>query len=808
MVGCALAHELSRYRVRTILIDRNTDVGEGTSKANSAIIHTGFDASPDTLESKLVTSASHLWPELAARLKIPLLQTGAIVLAVDDEQARSLETIYRKALDNGVADVEIVDAKTAKELEPHVTPRVLGGLLVPRESVIDSFGVSIGFAEVALANGVDVLLGCGVTAIDECDQAVKTIRGENDTLIRSKLVLNVAGLGSREIADMYGGGTFDINPRRGQFLLYDTQCRNLANRILLPIPTKTTKGKLVAPTIFGNILTGPTAEDMPLHERFDTGTTAAGLEEVAEGAARLCPEVIHQPLVAAFAGQRCNCSQGSYLIRCNDGHPGIVTVTGVRSTGLTTSPTLATHLIEEMVSHCGLELIAKEKVVHERPESSWPGWWRRPYDTPATVSSRPECGQVLCSCEQITRGEIIDALNSPLRPCSLDALKRRTRALTGRCQGFNCLAPIARTVSHHLQIPIEGVTKNGPGSEIISPGPATSPPVVTLTEPAPSPEIPDHVRVAIIGAGPAGIGIAIGLARRGVEPVILLERADTLGGTPSRYVAKKGGVPTFTIARRGQLMYGRQYVDRLTRVLQRTSTLCVLNTQILDVEPDSKSLTLVNPRTGKQTISADAIVFACGSREQNRAERGWIQGSRPAGILHTMNLLDLLDGDNVLPLAKPAIIGSDLVAWSAAAKMKAAGAGQTSLLDRYRRPETPFLARLYFSRWCRPTWHGAIQAATIRGPDQVTGIEIKPGTIIDCDGIVLSGLLVPNSELIVSAGLGVEGPHRIPRIGPDQAMTAPGLFSAGNVVGGFHSADWCYRHGMKLSRSVAAFLRQ
>jgi len=808
VVGCALACELSRYRLRTILIDKNHDVGEGTSKANSAIIHTGFDATPGTLESQLVTGASLIWPELAAKLKVPMLQTGAIVLAVDEEQERTLKLIHRKALDNGVDDVELVDAETARRLEPHATPRVRGGLLVPRESVIDSFGVSIATTEIALANGVDVLLGCGVTAMADCDSAIKTLKCDGETVVRTRTVINVAGLWSRGIADLYGGQAFEINPRRGQFLLYDSQCRHMVNRILLPIPTKTTKGKLVAPTIFGNILTGPTAEDLPLEALEDTSTTPEGLEEVATGAAKLCPEIIDQPTIAAFAGLRCNCEQGSYLIRCNDGHPGFITVTGIRSTGLTTSPMLARHLIEQMTKQCDLELVPNHEAMDARPESAWPGWWKKPYDTPAIVSARPEYGHVICTCEQISRGEILDAMRSPLHPRTLDGLKRRTRALMGRCQGFNCLAPIARTVCEHFKLPMQAVTKCGPSSEIVS-AVQTSPFERTaISYPKAPAEIPTHYRVAIVGAGPAGIGVAVGLARSGVESVVLIERADTLGGVPAKYEPKRGGVPTFVIPSRGRILYGRQYVDLLAGKLDRTSTVRHLNTQVLDAGLNDKSLTIVSPTLGKRTITADAIILACGSREQTRAERGWISGSRPARVFHTMQLLDLLDGDHCLPSIAPVVIGSDLIAWSAAAKLKAAGADQVAMLDLCARPKSPFLSRLYFKRWCRPAWRSVNSGVTMEGTTSATGIGFRDGTSLMCDGVILSGMLVPNSELIVSAGLDVIHSDRIPLVGLNHSLSEAGWFAAGNVIGGFHSAHWCYRHGKKMARSVAGYLDQ
>jgi glycerol-3-phosphate dehydrogenase len=257
-----------------------------------------------------------------------------------------------------------------------------------------------------------------------------------------------------------------VNPRRGQFVVYDRNTRPLVRHILLPVPTKQTKGKLLAPTIFGNLLAGPTAEDLPLDAADQTWTTLEGLAEVRAAAERFCPSLRQHLPIAVYAGARCNCRQGSYVIRVNDGHAGIVTVTGIRSTGLSSSPALADHLLERMQRECGLVLRARAGAIEARPEESWPGWWRRPWEDAARVAARPDYGRLVCACEMVSRGEIADALDSPLEPRTLDAVKRRTRALTGRCQGFHCAVAIAEVVGERRGVAVAAVTKRGPGSEI------------------------------------------------------------------------------------------------------------------------------------------------------------------------------------------------------------------------------------------------------------------------------------------------------------------------------------------------------
>jgi glycerol-3-phosphate dehydrogenase len=451
------------------VLDKRHDVGAGTSKANSAIIHSGFDEKPGTLSSELVTSASRTWPALAQRLKIPLLPIGAMLLAIDDQQARLLDEITARAYANGVDDVQRISTDEVRRLEPAATTQVRGGVLVPRESLGDPFTTSVAFAEVALANGVDFVLGVSIVAVESHSTTLTQLQSPEGHRFSGRAIVNMAGLGGRALADAYGGGEFDIHPRRGQFLLFDACSRAAIQHILLPVPTQKTKGILVSPTVYGNLLAGPTAEDLPLDCPTATDTTIEGLQAVMAGGCQLYPDLAQQPVISMYAGARCACDQGNYLIRYNDRLPGVVTVTGVRSTGLTASIALAEYVSQGLQRECGVSLSPKAGSVDHRDSSHWPGWWRHPFDDPPRVAASANYGRITCFCENISAGEILDALDSPLKPRTLDGIKRRTRALMGRCQGFDCSPSVCEMLSAHCKIPLERVTKNGPGSEILSP---------------------------------------------------------------------------------------------------------------------------------------------------------------------------------------------------------------------------------------------------------------------------------------------------------------------------------------------------
>ena len=807
VIGCALAYELSQYELRIALVDRAFDVGEGTSKGNSAIIHTGFDAEPGSLESQLVTAASRQWPALADRLKIPFMPISALMLALTEEQLAQLPALREKALENGVDDVELVSADAARKLEPHISPSVCGGLIVPRESIVDPFTTCIAYAEVAVRNGADVILGWNVAGVNNAGEPIKTVVGDRGIEIRTRMVINAAGFGSRKLVDQYHGTPMDLNPRRGQFVVYDRDCRDLVQRILLPIPTKTTKGMLIAPTVFGNLLAGPTAEDLPPEQVDATETTKEGLAAVRDSAVEMCPALADQSVIATYAGLRCNCAQGSYWIRFNDGQPSIVTLAGIRSTGLTASISTAQYVVGQMAERCGLTLRRKERAVDSRPATRWPGWWRRPFDDPARVAERPDYCRIVCSCEHISRGELQDAIDASPGVATLDGLKRRTRVLMGRCQGFNCCVPTAEMISRHFQIPLGAVTKRGPGTEFIAQGGVAPPQAAVAVHAGGSLRGAPHprYRVVIVGAGPAGIGAAVELSRQGISPVLLVDRAAEVGGVAANYEVKPGGVPTFVQWNRGRVLFGKQIVERWQTVLERANVERWLECQVIGVVRSSKTLRMVSPRYGNVEVAADAVLFACGAREKSRSERGWIFGQRPARQFFTMQLLQLIDGCHALPMERPAIIGSDLIAYSAAAKLHAAGAQAALMVDRDPQPAAGQLARLYFRRWTRPDWRGAIDAVTIADPARVLDIRFDQQRQ-SCDGVAFCGELVPNSELIVAAGLTMSSRVRVPvRRGPNELSDA-GWFIAGAEIGGFHGADWCYRDGRRAARSVARYL--
>ncbi len=462
-VGCAVARELSKYHLNVLVVDKNEDIGGDASKSNSAIIHTGYDASPGTLESQLVVAANPMYPELVQQLDIPFKPVGALLPAITDEQYAQLPAIKEKAFKNHVYDVEYLSGKQMLELEPNLNPEAKAGLFIPRESIIDPFIHVLALAENANANGVSFMLSTKVTGIDVADgkiRAVQTTGGD----IETTWVVNAAALYCDEIAAMVGKAEYKVVARRGQFFILDKNTSCQVGMIILPIPTKITKGKLMCPTIHGNMLVGPTAED--LESKSDKAITVEGLHSIAEDVRRLVPGVNLRDSITQYSGLRPNRVPEGLHVDVYDDLAGYVNLSGVRSTGLTLSVAMGKYVAQTMLSR-GMNAALKDNFLFERkgiPRFHELG--REEQD--AAIKADPKRGHVVCRCETITEGEIVDAAHGPIPARSMDAVKRRLRAGMGRCQGGFCGPRVLEILARETGRPVEEITKNEKGSYMIA----------------------------------------------------------------------------------------------------------------------------------------------------------------------------------------------------------------------------------------------------------------------------------------------------------------------------------------------------
>ncbi|WP_327678073.1 FAD-dependent oxidoreductase [Streptomyces sp. NBC_00467] len=437
VVGSAIARELARRRLRTAFVDASDDVGNGTSKANTAILHTGFDAVPGSLEARLVRDGQRRLAAYATEAGIPVEPIGALLVAWDRAQLDALPALAAKAERNGYHDARLIDADEVRRREPHLGPGALGALDVPGESIICPWTTTVAYATQAVRGGVDLHLNCRVQSITGATHhELATSRG----LLRTRFLVNAAGLYADELDRQLGHDTFTVTPRRGQLMVFDKFARPLVRHILLPVPTALGKGVLVSPTVYGNVMLGPTAED--LGDKQATGSTGEGLALLREQGRRILPELVTEEVTAVYAGLRAATEHDDYQVRAH-ARQRYITVGGIRSTGLTASMAIAAYVMD-LLSDVGLDpgpARDLERVRMPNLGEAFP----RPWQQAELIAADPAYGALVCHCERVSLGEIRDALDSTVPPGSLDGLRRRTRARGGRCQGFFC-GPAVRSL--------------------------------------------------------------------------------------------------------------------------------------------------------------------------------------------------------------------------------------------------------------------------------------------------------------------------------------------------------------------------
>lgn len=436
VVGCAVARELAGCDLRIVLIEARGDIGDATSKANTAILHTGFDAVPGSLESTMVTRGYRLLADYAQVTGIPVESTGALLVAWDPEQLATLPKLRDKAEKNGYRKCEIVDADEVYRRVPDLGPGAMGGLTVPDESIICPWTTPLAYATEAKARGVDFRLNTFVESIEVGDESTFLRTSSGD--ITTRWVINAAGLGGDVIDRMLGFDRFTIVPRRGELFVFDKLTRPMANTIVLPVPTEKGKGVLISPTIYGNVMLGPTSEN--LVDRTDTSTSEEGFAFLLDKGATLMPALLAEEVTASYAGLRASTEHSDYVVDLDERQRYLL-LGGIRSTGLTASLALGEHS-RDLLAKAGVPLTKRTDLPAPPQMPNIGEAFPRPYQRAELIADDPEYGEIVCFCERVTRGEIRDALASPLPPCDLDGLRRRTRALMGRCQGFFCGAEI------------------------------------------------------------------------------------------------------------------------------------------------------------------------------------------------------------------------------------------------------------------------------------------------------------------------------------------------------------------------------
>ena len=459
VIGSACARALSRYRLDVVLLERSAEIGFGTSKANSGIIHAGTHADPGTVQGPLEWAGNQLWGGLHADLGFGFRRVGELIVAFTDAEIATLRRLERQGRDKGVTGLELWDGERVRRAEPNVSSAIVAALAAPTAAVVNPYEATLLLAESAARNGVAIHTQRPVTALAPDDDAVWRISTPAGAY-RARFVLNAAGVHADEIARAAGVGDFEIVPRKGEEYLLDKRLAGLVQRIIFPCPSPTTKGILVIPTVDGTIMVGPTAQDVD--SKADTTTTIQGLEAVFSAAQRLVPGISRKDVIASFAGLRPVADTGDFVIGPTQAK-GFINAAGIASPGLTAAPAIAELLVEILEAE-GLGL-------HERDdfEPTLPPPVRVAdlslEERARLAATDPAFAHLVCRCELVTEGEVVAAIERG--SWTLDGVKFRTRAGMGRCQGGFCTWRVLELLARELGIPIARVTKRGGDSWLV-----------------------------------------------------------------------------------------------------------------------------------------------------------------------------------------------------------------------------------------------------------------------------------------------------------------------------------------------------
>ncbi|WP_296972349.1 NAD(P)/FAD-dependent oxidoreductase [Tepidanaerobacter sp. EBM-38] len=462
VTGCSIARELSRYDINITLVEKEEDVACGTSKANSAVVHAGFDATPGTWKAKLNVAGNKLYPALCEELDVPFKMNGSLVVAVNEEEVNALDELLKKGKMNGVNPLRIIGKDELHALEPNLNPDARAALDAPTGGLVCPYELTIALAENANQNGVKFWLNAPVTDIEVMGDycfLVKTPKGN----IKTKYVINAAGLFADEISKMAGAEEYTITPRKGEYLIFDKQFGNMVKKAIFPTPTKISKGILVCPTVDGNIFIGPNSND--IEDKYDTSVNAAGIEEIITGGRKLVPNLPLKNVITSFAGLRAVSNTNDFIIEASKLVKGFINVGGIQSPGLTSAPAIAL-MVKDILQDAGLDLKKKKDFIPHRPKKyrfrELGSEERR-----KLIEQNSAFGHVICRCETVTEAEIIDAIRRPVGARSIDAVKRRTRAGMGRCQGGFCSPRVLEILTKELGADPLEITKKGPGSNML-----------------------------------------------------------------------------------------------------------------------------------------------------------------------------------------------------------------------------------------------------------------------------------------------------------------------------------------------------
>lgn len=458
VVGCSIARELSKYNLDVLVVEKNSDVSEGISKGNSGIVHAGYNEKIGTLKAKLNIEGNKIFDDLSRDLQFPFKRNGAFILAFKDEEMKTLESLKENGEKLGVEGLEILTREEALNIEPNLNKEIVGVLNVKTSGIVSPYEMTIALAENAAENGVEFKLNSKVTNIEKISEGYK-VTLNNKEVVSGKIIINASGLEGAFLNNLISMTKREINPVKGEYCLFDKVAGAMINKTLFQVPNKLSKGVLVTPTAEGNLLVGPNAVEGKTLE-----TSREGIDEILNKSKKSLEELPVARILNTFSGIRPKTKEGDFIIEEVEDAKNFINVIGIDSPGLTAAPAIGVYVVNMIKEK--LDLVEKknfkktrEKIVRFAELSL--------EEKNRLIKEKPAYGHMVCKCEFVTEGEIVEAIHRPIKALTVDAVKRRTRASMGGCQGVGCTLPISKILSRELGIDISDINKNSEGSPVI-----------------------------------------------------------------------------------------------------------------------------------------------------------------------------------------------------------------------------------------------------------------------------------------------------------------------------------------------------
>lgn len=815
VAGCAVARELSRWNVRVCVFEAGLDIACGATRANSGIVHAGYDPQPGSLKAKYNVEGARLFAQWAEELGFPYKRNGSLILAFSEAEQGCIKVLYERGQQNGVQGLKLLTSREVLDLEPATNPQVMGALLAPSGGICDPYHVAYRAALQAAQAGVEFRFDARVDAVSPGkDGWVLTCKGMS---IQATWVVNAAGLHADEINNMVSRKTFRIEARRGEYRLYDTNLGSVFTHTMFQAPTAAGKGVLVTPTVHGNLLVGPSAQRQD--SKSCAATTQDGLNSILSSAQKTWPALTGRDQITNFCGLRASgVGQTDFLVGEPSDAPCFYNIACFDSPGLTSAPAVAHEAARVIAARLGAPTNPRFSAVFNLP---------KPFDhmdkteMAAAIKKDKRYGHVVCRCCNVTEADLVYAMHTCLPVLELDALKWRTAAMMGRCHGGFCTPELAKLYARELGVSPDKCVKRGKGSYLVehargdyvalaSAGdvPGKSSVAAKDQSLSPSETLPAY-DVCVIGGGAAGIAAAKAAKARGAR-VLLVDREHKLGG-----ILKQCVHPGFGLHRFKEELTGPEYAAREIEGLAGVDLM--LGSTVLEVKATPEyvnHLVRVVNESGLQDIRTKSVVLATGSRERGIGALN-VHGSRPSGVFSAGSAQNFMNLQGCLPGKRVVILGSGDIGLIMARRMACQGACVVGVYELLDKPSglqrnivqclEDFNIPLHLSKTvCSLEGTDRLSAVWVASVDPQTHMFV-PGSEqrIECDTLLLSVGLIPENEVAKTAGVALDPQTGGPVVDKRLSTNVPGIYACGNSLHIVDLADTASQEGDKAGANAA-----